>query len=141
MNRKPVFLLLGLYALAGCTPPPPVGDSRETLWRQWGGQPVDQLLLSWGTPVGETRLTDGSRLLKYRHSTTYDAQSPYEHGAACEVSFLARPPAFRIDDVALEGAANECNLLAQGRIGDVVLNAAPPPYPYRYPYPYRRYPF
>jgi hypothetical protein len=143
MIRNPAFalLLIALAALSGCTPPPPVTDSREVLWRQWGGQPVDQLLLTWGTPNAETRLTDGSRLLKYRRSTTYDAQSYHEYMTSCEVSFLAKPPEFRINDIAMEGTSGECNLLAKGLVADVVRPAAEPIYPYRYPYPHRRYPF
>ena len=134
------LMLLGSYCLASCTPIPAVSDSREVLWGQFGNQPVDGLLLAWGPPLAETHLTDGSRLLSYQHSTTYEAQSPYERQAACKASFLAKAPQYRIADVALEGDMNECRLLSQGHTGDNRIVAVPTPNVY-YPPAYHRYPF
>ncbi|MBY0406730.1 MAG: hypothetical protein K2Q01_03500 [Rickettsiales bacterium] len=116
-------------------------DSREALWRQFGDKPVDNLILSWGAPSSETALTDGSRLLAYQHSTTYDSRSSSEQTSACEVTFMAKAPQFIIRDIAMRGAPNECQQLARGRVGEVRIAPVEPAYPYRYPYPYRRYPF
>lgn len=137
------LILMAMIAVSGCTPPPPVDASREALWSQFGGKPLDSLLLAWGAPERESHLTDGSRLVTYHHATIYDSR--YNGGNRCEVSFLAKAPAFKISDVAMNGAASDCDMLAKGRVGDVVVPmAADPIYPAYmgpYPYPYRRYPF
>ncbi len=142
-----LVLVVAASLLAACTPAPPVTDSREVLWRQFGGHPVDDVIMGWGAPTKESHLTDGSRLLTYRRSTIYDSQTPYEQESVCEVSFMAKAPKFMVADIAMQGSPNDCRLLAQGRIGDVRVPAAEPAYPYGsfgatpYPYPYRRYPF
>ena len=132
--------ILVILALAGCTQAPPVKDSRELLWAQYGGHKIDDLLLSWGPPAKETRLTDGSRLVTYRHSTVYEGRGSSEQGSSCEVSFMAKSPKYMIGDIAMAGSDNECRLLAQGRTGDVRVPAIEPIAPYRYPYPYN-YPY
>jgi hypothetical protein len=142
MRYYSIFLVL--WAVSCCAQVPPIPQSREALWQQFGQKPVDAVLMSWGAPAKETHLTDGSRLLTYRRSTIYDAQSPYEQVSACEVSFLAHPPAFNVDDIAMQGAANECHMLSEGRIGEVRVPMVEPAYTYRSPargpYPFS-YPF
>lgn len=128
------FALVVLAGASGCTQAPPVGDSRELLWAQYGNRPVDELLLAWGVPAKETRLTDGSRMVTYRHSTMYVGRG--SSGSQCEVSFMAKAPKFLIGDIAMDGSANECRMLAQGKTGDVRVQDVDPIYPYRYPYPY-----
>ena len=135
MGRFGYIALLAVL-LAGCTPPPPVVDSREILWQRFGHHPLDELIMAWGTPAGETHLSNGSRMVTYRHATIYDAASPYERGVSCDVSFLAASPKFRIEDISMEGDAYECNLLAQGRLGIARNVYVPPPYPYPYGDPY-----
>ena len=80
--------------LAGCAAPPPVNDSRDVLWARYAHHPLDELLLAWGAPQAETKLTNGSRMVTYRHSTVYDAASPYEGASGCDVTMLAPPAAF-----------------------------------------------
>ena len=142
MNNNPLkhIVLLAFLWIFSCAPIPGVTQSREVLWNQFGNQPVDSLLLSWGTPLGETHLTDGSRMISYQHSTTYEAQSPYERAVGCKVSFLAKAPQFRIADIAMEGDAHECQLVAQGHLGDNRIMSVQTPNIY-YPPPYRRYGF
>ena len=128
----------GALCQSACAPVPDTHASQEALWQQFGNQPVDTLLLAWGAPMAETHLTDGSRLISYQHTTTYEGSGAQ---SGCKVSFLAKPPQFVINNVALEGDANECYLLSQGRIGDNRIARSPTP-PYTpYPLPYRRYPF
>lgn len=103
--------------VSGCGQSVTVTDSRERLWQQFGDQPVDKLLLDWGTPDAETLLTNGSRLLKYSFSTVYGAQTMGEYSRSCEASFLAESPKFIIMNVALEGSSTECSRLAQGERG------------------------
>lgn len=138
------LLVLGVlgFGLAGCTPAPAVDVSREQLWSEFGGQPIDKVLLAWGAPAKETHLTDGSRLITYQHSTIYDAQTSYQQSNGCEVSFVAKPSQFVINDIAMQGAPNECHLLAMGRVGNVIVpTAVEPAFAGPYPYPYRRIPF
>ena len=103
-------LMLCGFCLVSCTPPPPVNDSRDILWRQFAHQPVDNLLMAWGPPAAETRLTNGSRMMTYRHATIYD----FSPSTGCEVSFLAPAPHYRIENIAMTGDPYECHLLAQG---------------------------
>jgi len=137
MQFRPLYSVFGLALFAqcivSCTQSPPVNDSRDILWRQFAHQPVDSLLMAWGTPAAETRLTNGSRMITYRHATTYDV-SP---STGCEVSFLAPAPRYRIEDIAMVGDPYECYLLAQGQRGNRHINDLPPPGFYPYPYPYR----
>ena len=119
---RPVFASL-LLLPAACAPVQNVETSREALWARYGGQSVDALLLDWGAPGAETRLTDGSRLLKYSRSLTYDANTSYARSSACEVSFLAAPPDFRISDIAMKGGPSQCQQLSQGKTGDVAVPA------------------
>jgi|GEM_PF-3351153 len=130
------FAAINMLWLASCTPPQPVTQSREIVWQQFGNQPVDNVLMAWGTPERETRLTNGSRMVTYQHSTIFDAGSPYERKTGCEVTFIAQPPKYRIVDVAMDGEAYECNLLAQGRTGSARHVAMPESAPY---YPHRMY--
>lgn len=128
-----------LILLASCAPSPPVTQSREVLWERFGGQPVDAVLMAWGTPERETRMTDGSRLVTYKHSTVFDADSPYEYDTSCEVTFMAQSPKYRIDNIAMDGTPYECHLLAQGHTGTARHVRMPStgsyrPYPYRYPF-------
>lgn len=139
-NISFLMVLGGLALVAGCTPAPAVQDSREVLWRQYGHQPVDKLLLAWGAPTQETHMTDGSRLVMYQRSTLYESQSGYEHSSMCQVSFIAKAPEFLVSDVAMEGSPIECQALAQGRVGTVRVPPVEPAYPYGYSYPHR-YPF
>ncbi|MDE3015703.1 MAG: hypothetical protein KGI29_02115 [Pseudomonadota bacterium] len=129
----------GLSACAALQAPPVI-QSRAALWQRYGHQPLDALIMAWGAPSAETRLTDGSRLLTYRRTTTYDAESPQEIISDCEAVFLAKAPRYRISNVAMRGDPYECELLAEGKPGEVRHIYIPPPYPYPYPYPYR-YPF
>ena len=141
--KKTHLISLGIllvFGLGGCVPVPEVPASREVLWGQFGGKPVDALLMTWGSPMGETHLTDGSRLIEYQHSTIYDAQSVSERRSGCKVSFLAKSPKFVISDVAMQGEPYECELLSQGKLGEARIMAAPAPYVY-YPPPYHRYAF
>ena len=136
------FVFIALSGLTACTQAPPVTDSREVLWAQFGNQPLDEVLRAWGVPTKETHLSDGARLVTYRRSTSYESRFSSQQGAACEVSFMAKAPQFVIGDIAMQGAPNECRMLAKGRIGDVVVPAPEPMYPYGMgAYPYRSYPF
>ncbi len=131
--QKLVYLTaasLVLLCFSACKPPPPVNDSRDIVWGQFSNKSIDTLLLAWGAPQAETKLTDGSRLVTYRHSTEYDGGS-----SNCEVSFLAHVPNFSIDNIAMKGDAYECSLLAQGKTGTTRRNIyMQPPTPF---YPYR----
>lgn len=130
---KPVYSVISVVIavmLAGCSAPPPIDHSREVLWQQFGQQPVDKLLMAWGTPARETRLTDDSRMVVYRHATIYESGSPYERQTGCEVTFMAQSPGFRIANIAMEGEAYECAILAQGRTGDTRHVYMPEPVPY-----------
>ena len=127
------LLGLALFTLSGCTPPPPVNTSRDLLWNKYGNKPVDDLILGWGAPTAETKLTDGSRLLTYRHTTAYDDGATLE----CEVSFLAHVPNYIIDNIAMKGDPRECQLLAQGVTGTTIRSlymdtpmGTPSPYPF-----------
>lgn len=139
---RSLFLPVAACAfMSACTQAPPVHDSREILWQRFGNRKLDELLMAWGAPTRESHLTDGSRLLTYRHATVYVGRAAMENASSCEVSFLAALPSFRITDVAMQGTNNECHILAQGRIGETRVPVMADPYPYRYPYPYYRYPF
>jgi len=131
-----ISMILCMQCMAACTPPPPVNNSREILWQQFGHKSIDTLLMGWGAPAGETRLTNGSRMVSYHHSTTYDSGG----SAGCEVTFLAPPPAYHIEDISMTGSASECARLAQGQRGDRHINDLPPPQPGLYA-PYYHYPF
>lgn len=122
-------MLTGLLMLAACTPPPPVGQSRAVLWQRFGHHSIDEVLLAWGAPVAETKLTNGSRLVTYRHGTTYDAASPYEFSNGCQASFLAPPPRYTIDNVAMTGNPLECYLLTTQGPGYASHAYVPPPPP------------
>jgi hypothetical protein len=123
------FLCAGVLLLSACTPAPPVEQSRGVLWQRYAHQPIDKLLLAWGAPAAETKLTDGSRLVSYRRAVTFDAASPYENTSGCEASFLAPPPGFTIENVALKGNPAECFALAQNGPGYVRNYYVPPPPP------------
>jgi hypothetical protein len=129
MRWSHIIFLLSIGTLAGCTPPPPIMDSREVLWQQFGNKPLDELLVAWGPPTKETTLTDGSRMVVYRRSVTYDAGSYSENFSGCEVTFLAKPRAFNIHDIAMEGDARLCQGLAQGQVGDERYARVDPWYP------------
>lgn len=136
------YSLLALLALvAGCSAVPTTEESREVLWGEYGGKPLDALLVAWGAPEAETTLTDGSRMVKYRRSTTYDSGSSMARRTSCEVTFMAKSPKFFIENIAMEGAPGDCSRLAAGKRGDVAL---PGPM-YRdmstYPYGYYRVPY
>jgi len=134
-----LLIVTPILWLVSCTPPPPVAASRDVLWEQYAHQPVDKVLLTMGTPERETRLTDGSRMVTYQHSTIYDAGTPTERQTGCEVTFMAQSPHYRVENIAMEGEGYECNLLAQGHTGSRRIYI-PPPQPY-IPYPYYRYPY
>lgn len=128
---------------AACAPVPSTEESQEALWRQFGNQPLDAVLLAWGAPAAETTLTKGGRLVTYRRSTVFDSHTAAEQNVACEVTFLAEPPKFHVVNVAMRGAASECRQLAQGRTGNRRVAPAVQPWPNAYPYPtpYNRIPF
>lgn len=135
-------LLAAAALLPGaCTPVQDVETSRESLWQRYGGKPLDALLLDWGAPDAETRLSDGARLVKYRRSLTYDAGTTAARSASCEVSFLAGPTEYRISNIAMQGSPSQCYQLSQGKRGDVAVPAPIDPYPYGYRYgsPYGGY--
>jgi hypothetical protein len=111
------LIAASLTLLAGCTPPPPVEQSRTLLWQRYGHHSIDEILLAWNAPARETRLTGGSRLLTYTRAFTFDAASPYEQTTGCEASFIAPPPHFTIENIALKGDALECARLAQNGPG------------------------
>jgi hypothetical protein len=125
-----LFIISLCLLVIGCVPVAPVNQSQEILWNKFANQPLDNVLLAWGAPAAETHLTEGSRLVTYRHSTTYEALSPYEHTLGCEVSFLAKPPGYLIGNIAMQGDAYECSLLAQGQTGYRRDTYVPPPPPY-----------
>ncbi len=131
------FLLICIAGLFSCTPPPPVNESREVLWKEYAHQSIDKVILAWGPPAAETKLTNGSRMLTYNHATTYDALSPYERTSGCEVSFLAPPPHYHIENISMKGEAFECHQLALGRTGVMARPYIPPP-PVFYPSFYYR---
>ena len=137
MIRPFFFTALAAASLAACgPPPPPVEASREVLWQQYGHQSIDKLLLSWGAPIQETHLTDGSRMVTYKHMTIFEADSPYERRSGCEVNFLAPPPKFLIENISMEGDMRECQLLSQGRRGYTRYVYVPQPSPYYSRLPY-----
>ncbi len=123
------LVFISILALSACTPPPPVNQSRDVLWEKYAHHSVDEILLSWGAPAAETKLTNGSRLVTYRHATTYDAASPYERSNGCEVSFLAPPPHFKVENISMTGDGFECAQLAKSGPGYArnVYVAPPPP--------------
>jgi len=131
--RSSRLLLLGLIAFSACTPPPPVNASRDVLWEKFGHHSVDDILLGWGSPAAESKLTNGSRLLTYRRAVTYDAASPYERTSGCEVSFLAPPPHFTVNNISMTGDAYECAQLAKAGPGYARNVYVPPPPPIFYP--------
>lgn len=125
---------IGLLLLGSCTPPPPVNESRDVLWSHFGNHSVDDVLYGWGVPSAESKLTNGSRLLTYSRAITYDAASPYENTSGCQVSFIAPPPKFRIENIKMEGDGYQCAALAAKGPG-YSRNAyvPPPPPPLLYP--------
>ena len=129
MRFAKVFFLTCISGLAGCTSPPPVAQSQAIVWKKFSHESIDKVLLAWGTPTGETRLTDGSRLISYRHATVNNAASPYEYSQGCEATLLAPPPKYHIKNVALKGDPYECQLLAQGHVGVTSYGYVPPPAP------------
>jgi hypothetical protein len=116
------IILAAAFFLSACAPTPTVDESRQSLWQQFGGHSVDELLLKWGAPQGESRLTDGSRLLTYRRATVYDPSSAYANTSGCAASFLAKPPDYKIANVSMDGNMYDCQDLALGKVG---VSAAP----------------
>src|SRR5690349_13194136 len=116
-----------MLGLTSCTQAPPVSSSQDALWQKFGHQSIDTILLAWGSPAAETRLTDGSRMVTYRHTTLLDAYSPYARSTGCEVTFLAKSPAYRVENIAMKGDAAECQLLAGGRTGMTHMDYPEPP--------------
>jgi len=127
--RLTCIIFISLLMLMACTPPPPVEQSRGVLWQRYAHHSIDDVLLAWGAPAAETKLTKGSRLVAYRHATTYDAESSYEHSSGCEVSFLAPPPHYTIENIAMTGNAYECARLAANGPGYTRNAYIPPPPP------------
>jgi len=121
--RCTLILLAAMLMLDACAPPPPVTQSRDALWDKYAHRSVDDILLAWSTPQAESKLTNGSRLLTYRHSTIYDAGNSYN----CEVTFLAPPPRFTIENIAMSGDARDCQQLADH--GPDTVRPPPPPPP------------
>jgi hypothetical protein len=143
-----LLFLPAILAVFGCASAPTVEASREVLWQQFGDKPVDALIMAWGAPTSETALTDGARVLEYSRATIYDDFSS-QRSVSCKVTFMAKPPAFLVRDVALQGVPSECSQLAKGHTGETHVPGASgvvgPGYPYRFPggWPYGgfRYPF
>ncbi len=113
----PAMLLFS--PLVACTQLLTVQQSRDAMWQEYGGQPVDKILVTLGAPERETKLTDGSRMVMYQFNSVYESGSAYERQAVCQVTFMAKPPKFVIDNVAMKGDVYECNMLAQGHTGSV----------------------
>ena len=123
--------MLLFVPLVACTQLPPVEQSRDAMWKQYGNQPVDKLLMGLGTPERETKLTDGSRMVMYQFNSVYDADSPYaSRQSVCQATFIAKPPSFVIDNIAMKGDAYECDMLAQGHTGSVRHPSYTPVTPY-----------
>jgi hypothetical protein len=131
--RFSLFIFTGLLTLGACTPPPPIPQSRDEIWQKFAHHSVDEILLSWGSPAAESKLTNGSRLLTYRRTVTFDAASPYERTSGCEASFLASPPHFRIENVSMNGDAFECAQFAAHGPGYARNMYVAPPPPMFYP--------
>ena len=128
--RVNVFLLLVPIAVSACTPTPTVAESRDRMWAQYNHQSVDALLLAFGPPVRESRLTDGSRLLTYEFNSIYDYGSPYERKSGCEATFMAKAPKYLLENIAMQGVPYECKMLADGNTGSARHDYLPPPTPY-----------
>lgn len=118
MRRSSLFsiIILGI-TLTACATAPPVENSRQMLWQKFGNQPLDNLLLAWGPPTAETKLTNGARMVTYSYTYISDFGYYDQYMYRCKASFLAPPPAYKIDNVSLDGDPNECSELAQGRTG------------------------
>ena len=110
-----------LMLTCACTPAPPVNESRDKLWDQFAHKSVDDVIMKWGAPGSETKLTNGSRLLTYRRDSVYDADTTNSRTSGCEVSFLAPPPHYHIDNIKMDGNGYECARLSkEGRHGCVI---------------------
>ncbi len=125
-----MFLFASCSFLTACEPAATVLQSREQMWTQYAHQPVDGLLMALGTPARESHLSDGSRLITYQFNSLFEYGSPYERQSGCEVTFMAKAPAFTLEDIAMQGQPYECSLLAKGRTGTVRHPYLPPQTPY-----------
>ncbi|MGE3622632.1 MAG: hypothetical protein AB7H77_01985 [Bdellovibrionales bacterium] len=129
MHRRPPILplIVLILGLAGCATAPPVAETRQMLWDKWGNQPLDSLLLAWGPPMTETRLTDGKRLVSWSYTHIYNPNYYDETIYGCKTSFLAAPPKYLIENVSLDGSDYSCEQLANGRSGVSFASAPYPP--------------
>lgn len=125
--RLLTVIVSSAFLLIACTPAPPLEHSRNILWQRYGHHSIDDVLLDWGTPAQETKLTNGARLVAYNRTFTYDAASPYENTAGCEVTYLAPKPDFTIENIAIRGDPSECAVLAKNGPGYGHSVYVPPP--------------
>jgi hypothetical protein len=129
MRILPAALALSVALLSGCTPPPPVEQSRAQVWQRFAHHSIDDVMLAWGPPSAESKLTNGSRMLTYRRGVTYDAGSSYASTNGCEATFLAPPPHFKVENVAMTGNGFQCADLARAGPGFTAHPYVPPPPP------------
>jgi hypothetical protein len=117
MMKKLFLPLAALLILSACANAPPTESSRQMLQEKFGNQSIDRLLTAWGPPMGETHLTDGTRLVMYTYTDIYDLDAWNQSTYTCKASFLAPPPSFKITKVKLEGDDYECHELSLGHTG------------------------
>lgn len=136
--KKSLVLLAGaamLSVLASCMTAPPVDASRQMLWERFGNQSIDNVLLAWGPPMAEARLTNGTRMITYTRTVIYEG-GVRQNAYGCKASFLAPPPDYKVDNVSMDGNSYDCQELAFGRMGITVYPAPYPVFPYRPYYGY-----
>jgi hypothetical protein len=110
-----------VFGLATCATQP-VDQSRQALWQRFANHPIDEVVLAWGAPQSETRLTDGTRVLTYRRTRTLWRDFGYgnlNYGdtVECDASFLAPPPDFKVKNISMDGDAFQCADMARGASG------------------------
>ncbi|MDP9126738.1 MAG: hypothetical protein M3N08_00560 [Pseudomonadota bacterium] len=99
-----------------------VGDSRQLLLNRFANHPLDEVVMAWGAPQNETRLTNGTKVLTYRRMrTTFtnfgDFYDVYARSSECDATFMAAPPTFLVGDIILEGDTWQCADMGDGRSG------------------------
>ena len=118
MRYLPQFISIALIScLAACAHVPPLSDSREHVWQQFNNRRVDELLLAWGPPASDTQRPDGTRVLSYSYSNSYDYGTPKQRTYTCKATFYVVQPDMRIIDLSLAGPDYECAVLGHGYTG------------------------
>ena len=72
-----ILILAAMLPLVGCGTVHAVMDT-------WVGAPVDELIVSWGAPDGESQLSDGRRVYTWNRVSTLDGNS-----YGCTQNFVA----------------------------------------------------